>query len=167
MIKIDPEWTTNRDTLHKPMMPPACWRRYYSTGRPPPPRPYQLAERSPKPSPQPPAPPSGPKPRSFLSWLNPFAPPEPPQPATPVVKEPQDLSRGWEATRRVITTGVLEPRYRPAARRVTAIIVGLPIVIGLGYELFQRRFMGKARKVLEDNVKDARHVVDSASGAST
>jgi hypothetical protein len=31
---------------------------------------------------------------------------------------------------------------------VTAIIVMLPIVIGLGYELFQRRFLGKERKVV-------------------
>ncbi|KAH9822879.1 hypothetical protein Tdes44962_MAKER00707 [Teratosphaeria destructans] len=144
-------------------MPPPCRRRCYSAARPPPPRPYQPDERSPKSPPQPPAPPpSTPKPRSFLSRLNPFAPPEPPQPAAPVVKEPQDISRGWEATRKVITTGVLEPRYRPAARRVTAIIVGLPIVIGLGYELFQRRFMGKERKGWDDSVKDKPHVADGA-----
>lgn len=40
----------------------------------------------------------------------------------------------------------LPPEYKPAARRVVGIIVALPIVIVIGYMLFQRRFMGVERK---------------------
>jgi hypothetical protein len=45
----------------------------------------------------------------------------------------------------------LPPKYKPAARRVTAIIVGLPIVFVVGYELFER-WRGKdvRRKFVED-----------------
>ena len=62
------------------------------------------------------------------------------------INEPRDIARGIAATQRVVSTGVLDPRYRPASRRILAIIVALPLVIGLGYELFQRRFFGKERK---------------------
>ena len=34
--------------------------------------------------------------------------------------------------------GKLPPKYKPAARRVTAIIVGLPVVFVVGYELYGR-----------------------------
>ena len=45
----------------------------------------------------------------------------------------------------------LPPKYKPAARRVTAIIVGLPIIFVVGYELFER-WRGKdvRKKFVED-----------------
>ncbi|KAK0782765.1 hypothetical protein LTS02_012069 [Friedmanniomyces endolithicus] len=61
--------------------------------------------------------------------------------------EPRDITRGLEASQRVVRDGILDARYRPAARRVTAIICALPIAIYLSYELFERRFMGKEQKV--------------------
>lgn len=42
--------------------------------------------------------------------------------------------------------GVLDPRYKHAAWQVTKIIVALPIVLVLGWELLQRRFMGGEKK---------------------
>lgn len=44
-------------------------------------------------------------------------------------------------------TGKLDPRYRGARNRVLAIIVGLPFVLVLSYELLERRFYGKEQKV--------------------
>ncbi|KAK5142785.1 hypothetical protein LTR32_004941 [Rachicladosporium monterosium] len=61
--------------------------------------------------------------------------------------EPKDIARGVEASQRVVRDGFLDPRYRPAARRVTAIICALPLAIYLSYVLFERRFMGKEQKV--------------------
>lgn len=58
----------------------------------------------------------------------------------------ENRSRGVATTRRVVTEGVLDPRYKPAARRVTAIIVALPFALYLSYELFERRFLGKERR---------------------
>ncbi|KAK5696992.1 hypothetical protein LTR17_024117 [Elasticomyces elasticus] len=65
----------------------------------------------------------------------------------PRKNEPGDIARGLEASQRVVRDGILDPRYRPAARRVTAIICALPIALYLSYELFERRFMGKEQKV--------------------
>jgi hypothetical protein len=48
----------------------------------------------------------------------------------------------------VVREGVLDPRYKGAARKYTAIICALPIVIVLSYVLLQRRFMGKEQKKL-------------------
>jgi hypothetical protein len=39
----------------------------------------------------------------------------------------------------------LPPKYKPAARRVTAIIVGLPIIFVVGWELYGR-WKGKIQK---------------------
>jgi hypothetical protein len=39
----------------------------------------------------------------------------------------------------------LPPKYKPAARRVTAIIVGLPIILVVGWELYGR-WKGKIQK---------------------
>lgn len=50
----------------------------------------------------------------------------------------KDVSRAEAAARRVVSEGYLDPRYRPVARRVIALIVSLPIVIVFGWELLQR-----------------------------
>lgn len=61
-------------------------------------------------------------------------------------REPLDPQRGYEASVRVAQGGKLDARYRPAARRVLAIMVALPFSIWLSWELFQRRYMGKEQK---------------------
>nr|POE77575.1 hypothetical protein CFP56_09222 [Quercus suber] len=61
--------------------------------------------------------------------------------------EPKDPKRGLEAARTAIVTGKLDPRYRSARNRVLTIMVALPFVIVLSYELMQRRFYGKVKKV--------------------
>ena len=40
----------------------------------------------------------------------------------------------------------LPDKYKPASRRVTAIIVGIPFVLVLGYEVYQRLFEGKVQR---------------------
>ena len=62
--------------------------------------------------------------------------------------EPLDPARGVEAAKRVVREGVLDEKYRPAARRVTAIFCALPIVIGLSYELYGRLFLGVEQKTI-------------------
>ena len=47
---------------------------------------------------------------------------------------------------RVVREGKLDDRYKPAARRITALICALPILIFTSYVLFQRRFMGVEQK---------------------
>jgi hypothetical protein len=46
----------------------------------------------------------------------------------------------------VVTTGKLDPRYKAAARRWTALICALPIALVLSYELFRRQFLGAEQK---------------------
>lgn len=59
---------------------------------------------------------------------------------------PQDPARGYEASRRVVRQGVLDERYKRGARAYTRIIVAMPIVIYLTYELYRRRFLGVERR---------------------
>ena len=76
-------------------------------------------------------------------------------------REPQDIERGRAATQRVLREGVLDLRYKPASRRVTALICALPIVIVVGIELYRRRFLGKEPKVRSIQVTDAQTEVDT------
>lgn len=57
-----------------------------------------------------------------------------------------DPQRGIEASLNVARGGKLDPRYRPAARRVLAIMIALPVTLVLSWELYQRRFMGKEKR---------------------
>jgi hypothetical protein len=68
------------------------------------------------------------------------------KPKDPVYLGSSNPERGAEAAARYVKEGVLDKRYAGAARRATALIVAMPLVIGLGYELYQRRFNGKERK---------------------
>lgn len=47
-----------------------------------------------------------------------------------------------------IPDGQLPAKYKPAARRITAIMVALPIAIVTSYELYQRLVLGKERKLM-------------------
>ena len=115
------------------------WQRFaYSTRAPPPPRAYK--ELPPRPSIEVAAPP---KKRSFLQKLFSTGREDP----VPRQLDPPDLARGVEASQRYMATGVVDKRYKSAGRRVTAIICTVPIVIVLGMELYQRRFIGKEMKV--------------------
>jgi hypothetical protein len=64
----------------------------------------------------------------------------------PVFNETPDPSRGLEATYKVVREGVLEPRYKQAAKAYTRLIVALPLAIYLGWELYRRRFFGVEQK---------------------
>ncbi|KAI7160166.1 hypothetical protein KC349_g3670 [Hortaea werneckii] len=91
--------------------------------------------------------------------------PEPaPTPSPPKQQQPSDTAaRALEASRRYITEGFKDPRYRSAARRITAIICALPLALYLSYELFQRRFMGKEQKMRP--VKPSGEVKPAVEGA--
>ncbi|RMZ06618.1 hypothetical protein D0862_04566 [Hortaea werneckii] len=90
--------------------------------------------------------------------------PEPqPTPSQPKEQPSDTAARALEASRRYITEGFKDPRYRSAARRVTAIICALPLALYLSYELFQRRFMGKEQKVRP--VKPSGEVKPGVEGA--
>ncbi|KAI6841195.1 hypothetical protein KC340_g9001 [Hortaea werneckii] len=159
------------------------WRALYSTSRPsttapPQPRPWRKQEPSERVVRQPQwvaeeAKAAAPKKRSWTHRL--FAlrddnipeeepVPEPQSNPSPPKQQPSDTAaRALEASRRYITEGFKDPRYRSAARRVTAIICALPLALYLSYELFQRRFMGKEQKVRP--VKPSGEVKPAVEGA--
>ncbi|KAI6788607.1 hypothetical protein KC360_g1097 [Hortaea werneckii] len=162
------------------------WRAFYSTSRPsntapPQPRPWKKQEPSERVVRQPQwaqdeARSTQPKKRSWthrlFSLRDDSIPEEPapePKPApSPPKQQPQQqpsdtAARALEASRRYITEGFKDPRYRSAARRVTAIICALPLALYLSYELFQRRFMGKEQKVRP--TKPSGEVKPSVEGA--
>ncbi|KAK4636298.1 hypothetical protein CLAFUW4_00408 [Fulvia fulva] len=121
--------------------------RSYSTAKPTPPtpRPYRQAAPEQRLSrhpayPEPPA--EIEQKKSLFPRLWPFKPSQ----QGPIDLGAKDPARGVESARRVVKEGVLDPRYKSIARRVTALICALPLSIYLGYELFQRRFKGKERK---------------------
>lgn len=85
-------------------------------------------------------PPTKPKTKGIFARMWPFKSTE------PVYLGEHNPARGMEATRRVVREGVLDPRYKAAATRVTALICATPIMLYLTYELYQRRFNGKGQK---------------------
>lgn len=130
--------------------------RLSSTQPPPPARPYRpqteeqrAASRTPKPKPKPEevAAPRSPT-RQFISrWFNPFHEPAPVKGKPAVeVQEPRDPARGIAAAQRVVTQGMLDPRYKAHSRRWIAIIIGLVIAIGLSPEVWRRTMKGEKRK---------------------
>ncbi|KAI6867831.1 hypothetical protein KC338_g4267 [Hortaea werneckii] len=152
--------------------PSPIWRAFYSstsrpsnTTAPPQPRPWRKQEPServvrPPQWAQEEAQSTQPKKRSWTHRLfalrddsipeeQPTPQPQPtPSPPKQQPQQPTDTAaRALEASRRYITEGFKDPRYRSAARRVTAIICALPLALYLSYELFQRRFMGKEQKI--------------------
>ena len=109
--------------------------------QPPPPRPFNPAVSKRIPPTPPPEEPPVPK-KGILSRIWPFSRTQ----AAERVNEPKDPARGAEAARRVVREGHLDPRYKEAAAKITALICALPIAIYLSYELWRRRFMGVERK---------------------
>jgi len=107
-------------------------RRAHSTQPPPPPRPFKTG----------PPPPPAPK----IALTPTPAEPTPPTP-TWLESEPLDPARGRAASERVVREGILDPRYKPASRRVTAIICALPILLVTSWMLFERQVMGVEQKV--------------------
>ncbi|KAK0871563.1 hypothetical protein LTS02_001902 [Friedmanniomyces endolithicus] len=128
-----------------PAAPPPPWLKatYASTTKPsPPPEPRAYKPPSPSQTPKEPLETPDPPKQSLIRRLFSTRNVQPLPDA-----EPKDIARGVEASQRVVRDGFLDPRYRPAARRVTAIICALPLAICLSYVLFERRFMGKEQKV--------------------
>lgn len=108
--------------------------RTYATA-PPPAKPFRtgpLPSKAPKPAP-------APVPESTIE------PPEEPV-RDFLYREPLDPARGAAASLRVAQEGVLDPRYKPASRRVIAIICAVPIFIVTSWVLFQREFLGVEQK---------------------
>lgn len=98
---------------------------------PPPVKPYKTGPLPPKAHKPDPAP----KPTTYT-----------PAPGDFLYSEPLDPARGAAASLRAAREGVLDPRYKPASRRVVAIICAVPIFIVTSYVLFQRQFMGVEQK---------------------
>ena len=101
--------------------------------------------RVPKPAPSPlsPLPSSNvkPAPPGYHYHYRAPPPPLPPSSPSPSPSPPKPYTSPTRPHARIIepTPNMdLPPKYRPAARRVTAIIVGLPFVIVMGWELFER-----------------------------
>ncbi|OQO08688.1 hypothetical protein B0A48_06558 [Cryoendolithus antarcticus] len=110
--------------------------------------------------------PPPPPPRSFgtsphHSTPVPDAPSLPPMPADGTKPEPLDLARGYAATMRVAREGVLDRRYRPAARRVTAIICAVPVLLVTSWVLYKRQFLGEEQKMLS-KLKSAEEIVEGS-----
>lgn len=116
---------------------PSAAIRSYATQAPPPIKPYQPG----------PLPPKGYKPPPPTATEPTTSEPSPPTPVRSFLdREPLDPARGAAASLRVAREGVLDPRYKPAARRVVAIICALPIAIVTTWVLYQREFMGVEQK---------------------
>ncbi|ORY19810.1 hypothetical protein BCR34DRAFT_659520 [Clohesyomyces aquaticus] len=88
--------------------------------------------------------------------LNPRTPAPQPTPTSTLKPPTQPLPNGSQAPRpeasssalpdineRYMAEGKLPPKYRKAGRRVSAIMVGIPIIAVTSYELYQRFFLGK------------------------
>jgi hypothetical protein len=139
---------TNLFTMLRRLRIPAPVRTYATA--PPPAKPFRtgpLPPKAPKPAPAP-APESTTEPpvepvRDFL------------------YREPLDPARGAEASLRVAREGVLDPRYKPASRRVIAIICAVPIFLVTSWVLFQRQFLG-----VEQKKHTARAQSDDGEGAA-
>jgi hypothetical protein len=132
----------------------AAYTTDHKPSQPPNPRPYKAldqSERKPWPAQESVAATAAPKRSSFVHRL--FSLRDSPDPAQ---EHPKDIARGVQASQRVVREGVLDAKYKPAARRVTAIICALPIAIVTSYALYQRRFGGVEQKVRgqQDDVQD-------------
>lgn len=100
---------------------------------------------------------------SLLSRLWPFKRSKPRQETMDFGKP--DLSRGIQASRDVVKQGILNPRYRAFATRLTIIMAVSPVAIVLTYELAERRFGGKEQKPFPMHKVNATEQVESAAAA--
>ncbi|KAH7079134.1 hypothetical protein BKA63DRAFT_563782 [Paraphoma chrysanthemicola] len=119
------------------------------------PDPTPQAQQTPKPKPTPtstrPPPPPNPSKRTSTIPL----PSRPRVAPSPSLAKPAAPSATHHAIPRAVPprTRIIEPtpdirlppKYKPAARRVTAIIVGIPIILVVGWELYGR-WKGEVRK---------------------
>lgn len=139
-------------------------RRCYATSLPkgiPEPRPFQpraTSERITRPSKVVVSPSRAPQKRDLLHRRE----KEPRQP----VEQTKDISQGMAAARKVVSDGYLDPRYRPTARRVIAIIVSLPIVIVFGWELLHRWAETISEQRAEKEAAEAVHMNKSDTSHS-
>lgn len=130
--------------------------RAYATTPPPAAKPYKSGPLPP-PAPKPQPMPSlnlTPEELKSSSWLS-----HPPKP------EALDPARGAEASLRAAREGVLDPRYKPASRRVLAIICAVPIFLVTSWVLFQRQFLGVEQKKREKKEENGVEVVGEGSEA--
>lgn len=111
---------------------------------PPKPREYIAPDARISRHPKYPEPPEPPKQPSLLSRIWPFKRSKPRQETLDFGKP--DLNRGIQASRDVVKKGVLNPRYRGIAMRITIAMAVSPVAIYLTYELYERRFGGKEQK---------------------
>ncbi|KAM0712671.1 hypothetical protein Q7P35_000118 [Cladosporium inversicolor] len=93
-----------------------------------------------------PLPPKAPKPAPAPIPEPTTKPPTEPVRGDFLYREPLDPARGAAASLKVAREGVLDPRYKPASRRVVAIICAVPIFIVTSWVLFQRQFLGVEQK---------------------
>ena len=128
----------------------AC--RFIST-QPPPPRPYRAATAEEREARRQPEPEEPPKKRWIPSWLNPFADPAPAKASVatapePVAEEPRNPERGIEAAQKFVREGVVDKRYKSAARKVLFALLASMVAIGLTPEVYKRVVLGKQQKVI-------------------
>ncbi|KAF1974388.1 hypothetical protein BU23DRAFT_116323 [Bimuria novae-zelandiae CBS 107.79] len=95
---------------------------------PPPPRPASKPITKPTPS----------LPKRSTTIPLPTRPLNPSLPASPRPKPPSPSALENAATERAIAEGRMPKKYQGAARRVTAIMVGIPVILVVGWELWGR-----------------------------
>ncbi|OCL11065.1 hypothetical protein AOQ84DRAFT_361854 [Glonium stellatum] len=131
-----------------PQMPPSK----PSAPTKPAPLPYRPSNATPKPF----------DPSKPSATTPPSSPPKPPPPTSkPTISptstnafavshlsaRPGSTGAGTDSSRSM-PDGQLPAKYKPAARRIMAIMVALPIAIVTGYELYQRLVLGEERKLM-------------------
>ncbi|KAL5436680.1 hypothetical protein PMIN06_010768 [Paraphaeosphaeria minitans] len=111
-----------------------------------PPRPAPLLSRTTIPNPIP-------NPKTTTTTIPlPTHPLNPSQPATPRPKPISPAALEKAAIERDINEGRMPPKYRGAARRVTTIMVGIPVILVVGWDLYKRWDGGVRKKFGEGEV---------------
>jgi len=132
-LSINDNLPKHLSTMFRRLRTPASIRTYATT--PPPVKPYRTGPLPPKAPKLAPAPIRESTAETAEEPVRDF-----------LYREPLDPARGREASLRVVREGVLDPRYKPASRRVIAIICAVPIFIVSSWVLFQRQFLGVEQK---------------------
>ena len=85
----------------------------------------------------------------------------------PAAEEARNPERGIEAAQRFVREGVVDKRYKSAARKVLFALLSSMVAIGLTPEVYKRVVLGKQQKVIpiRDETEGAMEEEETEAGA--